>query len=151
METIIAALVGALTTLLVALFAIGPKLTAVGTQINTHDNASCTRKSELSKEHESLAKGISAITGTVTYLKEGRIADEARRESMKGQMLEPQKALDVLNASLSHMVELEGKLSEAKEQIAELQKENHALRQENADLRQELDKSLEQDGEELEL
>ena len=86
METIITALIGAVVSLLVALFAIGPKLKAIGTQLKTHDNDSCTRKTELSSEHELLARDLSTITGTVTYLKEGRIADEARRESMKGQM-----------------------------------------------------------------
>ena len=151
METIITALSGAVVSLLVALFAIGPKLKAIGTQLKTHDNDSCTRKTELSSEHELLARDLSTITGTVTYLKEGRIADEARRESMKGQMLDSQKALVVLEASLSQMADLNARLSEAKKEIAALQKENDDLRRENATLHQELDQNLDRDGEELEM
>ena len=70
---------------------------------------------------------------------------------MKGQMLDSQKALAVLEASLSQMADLNARLSEAQKEIAALQKENDDLRRENATLHQELDQNLDRDGEELEM
>lgn len=152
METIIASLISIAGTLLVALIALGPKLKALEKQIEVewqslgklvevHDKDSVGRKGELSREHDGLAKELSGVQMDITFLKDGRIADEARRESLKSQVLDTQKAMDVLNASLTHMAELEDKLTKAKMEIAVLQKENASLQEE---LKQSLDRAEEE-------
>lgn len=129
METIIASLIGAVVSLLLALIAIGPLLRALGKQLEVHEKDSAGRKGALSKEHDDLSKGLSHVQAAVTFLKEGRIADDARREVIKGQALEAQKALEVLNATLSRLADLETELAEVKEENMALKKENAALRQ----------------------
>lgn len=150
MDTIIAALIGISGTLLVALLAVGPLLKALGKQIEVHDNDSSGRKGELSKEHAGLSKGLSGVQSDITFLKEGRIADEARRETMKTQALDTQKALDVLNTALGQMADQRAELDKLQKENAKLQEENTALLKENAILRQELEQGQGRDEEELE-
>lgn len=69
---------------------------------------------------------------------------------MKGQMLDSQKALAVLEASLSQMADLNARLSEAKKEIAALQKENDDLRRENANLQEQV-QSFDRSEEEIEI
>lgn len=132
METIVVALIGGVVTLLVALFAVGPKLSALGKQLEGHNKESDSRKAFLSTEHGALSKDLSYIHNTVTYLKEDRLKEIGQREAMKGQTLETHKALDVLNTSLAHMANLEAKLAEARQEISALRSENEALRRELA-------------------
>lgn len=147
METIVAALIGGFVTLLVAFLAVGPKLKALSKQVEVHDKDSVGRKQELSKEHEMLSKifgdTLSRIHGAVSFLKEGRIADEAKRDSAKGQASDMQKAMDSLQNCLLHMLDLESKMGEVLQ-------ENYNLRLEIDALRQELEQGQDRDGEELE-
>lgn len=122
-----------------------------------HEEKSNTRKAELAGDHRelltrhnNLSKELSDIQADVTFLKDGRIADEARREAMKKQELDPQKALDTLHISLSQMADVRSELDKAKKEIAALQKENASLQQENAILRRKLAQSQDRDEEELE-
>ena len=149
-----AAIIGSIITA-VAMICASSKST--DDKLDKHEGKCEVRQKELSGEHaqllfrqNSLSNEVTAIKGTVTYLKEGRIADEARRESMKGQMLDSQKALVVLEASLSQMADLNARLSEAKKEIAALQKENDDLRRENANLQEQV-QSFDRSEEEIEI
>ena len=79
-------------------------------------------------EQSGVLKDLSEIEKGVTYLKEDRLKELGQRVAMKGQLLDTQKALDVLNTSLLHMADLEAKLSDAQKEIFTLKTENKELR-----------------------
>ncbi len=157
METLVCAIIAAGAAVASAIITSAASTRRVDKNLAIHDKGSENRKDALSaehtglsKEHAGLSKDLSLISQSITFLRDGRIADEARRESMKRQALDPQKALDVLNISLSRTAELEDELARAKEEITRLQEENTVLRQENTRLHKESAQDRGQEEEELE-
>ena len=116
-ETVIAALIGSVGGILVTLIG----LTLLKDKVDHHEERSSERKAALSKEHD-------AITALLTYLREERIRDVARQESMKEQRLDIRQAMDILTAATERITELERQLTEARTEISRLQAENDRLR-----------------------
>ncbi len=121
METLACAIIAAGAAVASAIITAAASSRRVDKNLALHDEKSAGRKQALSADHENLSRDLEHIFQDVVFLRDGRIADEARREVLKGQALDSQKALDVLHASLTHMAELERQLAEAREEIATLQ------------------------------
>lgn len=144
METIIAAGITAIITLLITLIGIAPKLAALEKQISELEKSNNRLKESLSGEHQGLSRehqGLSAehqaLTNglrdnqtTLTFLKEEQLKAQARQELLRAQEPDAQKALEVLQLTLSRVAELE-------RQLQVVRAENQALREENAKLRTE--------------
>ena len=130
-ETVIAALIGSVGGILVTLIG----LTLLKDKVDHHEERSGERKAALSKEHDALSKEHDAITAglekntkLLTYLREERIRDIARQESMKEQRLDIRQAMDILTAATERITELERQLTEARTEISRLRAENDRLR-----------------------
>ncbi|MEA4954830.1 MAG: hypothetical protein VB096_04885 [Pseudoflavonifractor sp.] len=107
---------------------------------------------DLTQVQGALSKDIAQIQDTVTYLKEDRMKELWQRENMKGQSLEMQNAVNVLQAGMHHIAEREARLVSAEKDLAAAEKKLAAaveelaqLRKENAVLRQELSQGQERD------
>lgn len=127
-ETIIAALITGVLAFIAAIFGLRPMLEALGKQLETHNKDSEGRKGSLSKEHDGLSKTLDNLTGTVVYLKDERLKELGQREALRGQELEAQKALSVLEAALSITADLKMQLAAAQQENAALKQERHELR-----------------------
>lgn len=114
LETIIAALITAVASLLLALLAVGPKLDSLKQATQLH-------KDMLSREHNGISEKISALKQPLEFLRDAQMKEDARREEAKGQDRDVQKALDILSAQQRYVQELEQK-------VRSLEAENRQLR-----------------------
>ena len=139
METVIAALIAAIGGILAARVGLSYKLNKLNDKADHHEERSGERKAALSKEHDAitaalskehnaLTAGLEKNTKLLTYLREERIRDIARQESMKEQRLDIRQAMDILTAATERITELERQLTEARTEISRLQAENDRLR-----------------------
>ena len=130
METMIAAGMTAIVTLLIALIGIVPRLNGISKDSERN-------KQDLSREHQDLKSLGSTLAGniketqtTLTFLKEERLKEQSRQALLRSQQPDAQKALEVLQLTLSRVAELERQLQQAQSEKQALQQEIAALRQE---------------------
>ena len=128
MEQIIAAGITAIVTLVVALVAVGLALKILGKDVESHaENLSRDHHdldSSIKEAKEATRGDIAELADMTAYLRDEQMKAEARREALKEQSLDVQKAVDLLTALADRVVSLE--------------QENIALREENRRLRTEL-------------
>ena len=121
METIIAALITAVASLLLALLTVGPKLNALGEKVASNKEVAQHNKEQLSKEHGSIQNSIADLKRPLEFLRDAQMKEDARREEAKGQDRDVQKALDILSAQQRYVQDLEQK-------VQSLEAENQRLR-----------------------
>lgn len=133
METIIAALITGVVSLLLALIAVGPKLKSLGERIKGNKDAMQQHKDMLSKEHTNIVDGIAELKRPVEYLQAMQLKEEGRREQAKGQALDMQQTIDRLLAQQRYVEELEQK-------VQRLEMENQSLRDRHSFIDEEIDR-----------
>lgn len=132
METIAAAALSAVCTLIVALIGIAPKLGKLKDKLEVHDNQLVEKAGLLREDHAILKESLRDNQATLTFLKEASLKDQARQELLQAQAPDAQKALDVLRLTLSRTAELDRQLREARKELQALREENARLREENS-------------------
>ena len=114
LETIIAALITAVASLLLVPLAVDPKLDSLKQAAQIH-------KDMLSREHNGISEKISALKQPLEFLRDAQMKEDARSEAVKGQTLDMQKMLDILSVQQRYVQELEQK-------VQSLEAENQRLR-----------------------
>lgn len=114
LETIIAALITTVASLLLVPLAVDPKLDSL-------KQAAQHNKELLSKEHGSIQNSIADLKQPLEFLRDAQMKEDVRKEAAKGQTLDMQKMLDILSVQQRYVQELEQK-------VQSLEAENQRLR-----------------------
>ena len=133
METIIAALITAVVSLLLALLAVGPKLKMLGIKVEINKDAMKTHQESLSREHTGIPDGIAELKKPIEYLQAMQLKEEGRKEQAKGQALDMQQTIDRLLAQQRYVEELEQK-------VQRLEMENQSLRDRHRFIDEEIER-----------
>lgn len=133
METIIAALITAVVSLLLALLAVGPKLKMLGMKVEVNKDAMKQHQESLSKEHTGITDGIAELKKPIEYLQAMQLKEEGRKEQAKGQALDMQQTIDRLLAQQRYVEELEQK-------VQRLEMENQSLRDRHRFIDEEIER-----------
>lgn len=149
METIIAALITAAASLLLALLTVGPKLNALGEKAASNKEAAQHNKELLSKEHGSIQNSIADLKQPLEFLRDAQMKEDACREAAKGQTLDMQKILDILSAQQRYVQELEQKVQRLEAENRQLRARSGLADEMVRQQRYELDRDRDTDEQEL--
>lgn len=111
MKTIIAALITAIVSLVLALISIRPQIKGLGKDAQHHKDLLSMEHADLSKnltrESANISNSVADLKKPLEFLQAARLKEEGRIEQAKGQALDMQKIMDQLLARERYIGELE--------------------------------------------
>ena len=114
MKTIIAALITAVASLVLALLAVRPQIKGLGKDVQHHKDLLSMEHADLSKnltrESTNISNSVADLKKPLEFLQAARLKEEGRIEQAKGQALDIQKIVDQLLTRERYIGELEQKV-----------------------------------------